>query len=51
LRGTLPILVAAVLDLSDTPSAGALHLRDESGKVILVRGTGSEPIATFLKDA
>jgi hypothetical protein len=50
LRGTLPIHIAAVLDLSAAPLTGALHLRHESDNVIITRGASSEPLAIFRED-
>jgi len=51
LRGTLPIYIAAVLDLSDAPITGALDLHHESGNVSIARGTSAEPLANFPNDA
>ncbi|MEO8370738.1 MAG: alginate lyase family protein [Candidatus Solibacter sp.] len=50
LRGVLPIHIAAVLDLSDAPTMGALTIRNESGDVIIARSANSGPMAVFHED-
>ena len=48
LRGTMPILIAAVLDLSDNPASAAIQIHSE-GEAVSIKASTGETLARFNK--